>query len=347
MSDDADLGRPIKVWFTGFWPGFNRADNRITEILDAITAFEFDAENPDFLFYSCFDYLHYNYDCVRIFFTGENIAPNFAECDYAIAYDRIDFGDRYLRAIHNWLSEEMVAELTHPQQMTVEDLERKPEFCNFIFSNPHADPMRDAVFHALNGRRHVESFGRHLRNSTRKIDDRHHMDWQSSKIDAMKPFRFTLALENSSYPGYTTEKLIDAFVARTVPIYWGNPEASRDFNSSSFVNIHDFGSLDEAMDHVLKLDDDPEAYLEVLNTPPFDSEQKADQFSRSRLEGFIRRIVRQGPVAARRRPTHGWQQNYEARFRKIGWLETKYRTLRNLKANASSAVQRFLPTGRR
>ncbi|MFR8313282.1 MAG: hypothetical protein ACLVBP_13570 [Ruminococcus sp.] len=36
-------------------------------------------------------------NAVRVFFTGENIAPDFQMCDYAIGFERLLFGDRYIR----------------------------------------------------------------------------------------------------------------------------------------------------------------------------------------------------------------------------------------------------------
>ena len=66
--------------------------SKVPELIDEILS-----NNPDYLFYSGFGYEHLKYNCIRIFFTGECITPDFNECDYAIGFDRLDFGDRYLR----------------------------------------------------------------------------------------------------------------------------------------------------------------------------------------------------------------------------------------------------------
>ena len=55
------------------------------------------SEDPDYIIYSGFGNDHLKYDCIRIFFTGECITPDFNECDYAIGFDRLTFGDRYAR----------------------------------------------------------------------------------------------------------------------------------------------------------------------------------------------------------------------------------------------------------
>lgn len=41
-------------------------------------------------------------------------------------------------------------------------------------------------------------------------------------------------------------------LAGTIPIYWGNPDISREFNSASFINCHDFPTLDDAAAYVKK-----------------------------------------------------------------------------------------------
>lgn len=49
--------------------------------------------------------------------------------------------------------------------------------------------------------------------------------------------QFHLAIENSRSPYYFTEKLIDCFVTKTVPIYWGAPCISDYFNPTGMICI--------------------------------------------------------------------------------------------------------------
>src|ERR1044072_2516175 len=53
--------------------------------------------DPDFVFYSTFGNAYLNFDCTRVFYTGENIRPNFNVCDYALGFDFLTFEDRYYR----------------------------------------------------------------------------------------------------------------------------------------------------------------------------------------------------------------------------------------------------------
>lgn len=49
--------------------------------------------------------------------------------------------------------------------------------------------------------------------------------------------QFHLAIENSKTPHYFSEKLIDAFITKTIPIYWGCPNIDRYFNPDGIISI--------------------------------------------------------------------------------------------------------------
>ena len=40
----------------------------------------------------------------------------------------------------------------------------------------------------------------------------------------LEPFRFAMAFENANVSGYVTEKIVNAFLAGAIPIYWGHPD---------------------------------------------------------------------------------------------------------------------------
>jgi hypothetical protein len=57
------------------------------------------------------------------------------------------------------------------------------------------------------------------------------------KWDALAPYQYHLALENSCVSDYWTEKVADAFLAWCVPIVWGCPNLNEYFPENSFVAI--------------------------------------------------------------------------------------------------------------
>ena len=56
-------------------------------------------------------------------------------------------------------------------------------------------------------------------------------------MDFIKDYKFVISFENSSYPGYTTQKLIEPMLVNSSPIYWGNKSVGKDFNTKSFINV--------------------------------------------------------------------------------------------------------------
>ena len=73
-----------------------------------------------------------------------------------------------------------------------------------------------------------------------------------------------MAFENDNKAGYVTEKLGLAFLAGSVPIYWG-PATEHIFSNESYVRCSD--DLEECAREVKRLDDDDGAYARLLNAP--------------------------------------------------------------------------------
>ena len=55
------------------------------------------------------------------------------------------------------------------------------------------------------------------------------MNLLKKKEDGLKSYKYSIIIENSSEVNYFTEKLIDACLLETVPIYWGAPNISEYF----------------------------------------------------------------------------------------------------------------------
>ena len=89
--------------------------------------------------------------------------------------------------------------------------------------------------------------------------------YQREKVEFQRPYRFSIAFENASYPGYTTEKLYHAMLSATIPIYWGNPLVSRDFNPASFLVGSDYPTLEALVDAVIELDRDDDRYRRMAD----------------------------------------------------------------------------------
>ena len=75
----------------------------------------------------------------------------------------------------------------------------------------------------------------------------------ADKLAFISEYKFVIAFENSSYPGYTTEKILDPFLVCSIPVYWGNPLIENDFNKMAFLNYFDFDSESDLHQKMLEI----------------------------------------------------------------------------------------------
>lgn len=316
------MRKQIKIKFTGMGGRFDPENNFITKVLkkryDVILS-----ECPDFLFYSVNSSDYLNYNCVRIFYTAENLVPDFNICDYAIGFHYIDFGDRYIRYPlylvdgftaydgDDYASDLMKAMHKHEDAET--KLAEKSDFCSFVYSNSEAAYCRQAIYEALSTYKTVNSGGRYLNNIGGPV---------ASKFDFQKRHKFVIAFENTSMAGYTTEKIVHAFSANAIPIYWGNPEIDREFNSGSFVNCHEFGLTEKGEPEAIKsivqeierLDSNDKAYGTMLSTPAFSENNNVGK-QQEDFQDFLFHIFDQSAEQAYRRNRYYWGERYERKQR--------------------------------
>ena len=271
----------------------------------------------EYVFYSPFTPDHHlaGPDVIKVFITGENLCPDFNSCDYAISCEYLELGDRHLR-VPTYATYEDAKKLASRPKLNVAELSAKSEFCNFVYSNNRlAHQTREQFFNAISAFSPVVSAGRFLRNSDSLIALESDNDWKHAKQKFLKQFRFTIAIENSGKPGYITEKIMDALIAKTVPIFWGDPRITEEFNSDAFFHLRDYKNYSEAIYDIKQLDANRPRLLEMINAPVFTGGiDRVDQYV-SAGQAFIEAIFDQNLTAARRRPRHGWTQ----------WLEQKRR----------------------
>ena len=63
-----------------------------------------------------------------------------------------------------------------------------------------------------------------------------------SKVEALRPYRYSIVIENERIEGYFSEKLIDCMSQFTVPIYWGAPNITDYFDGAGIIQ---FDTLDQ------------------------------------------------------------------------------------------------------
>jgi hypothetical protein len=65
---------------------------------------------------------------------------------------------------------------------------------------------------------------------------------------------FSICVENSSNYGYHTEKIIDAFLSKTVPIYWGCKNIYEFYDKDGIIVCNDENEIIEAVNKLTEED---------------------------------------------------------------------------------------------
>lgn len=282
------------------------------------------SEKPDYIILNASSYYEcFQYDCVRILILGENIRPDFNLYDYACGFDKIEFGDRYLYyPLYCDIRYRDETKIAMNKQFRAKSLfDKKNRFCNFMVSNgSNAAPLREKFFYALNEYSKVDSAGTFLNNMPN-----HWTVPRGADIDEIgevnkfrEPYRFSLAFENSRYPGYTTEKIVRAFSGVTIPIYWGDPGIKEQFNPKAFIDVSDFESIDDAIRYISEVNEDQELWQAMLLEPSLPENSSIPAMMEDAyLLDFFSNIFDQPPEEALRRTNKdaGWGYHYEKRYR--------------------------------
>ena len=190
------------------------------------------SDTPDFILCGPFGNKHFDYDCVKIFYTGENTRIDWNLYDYGIGFDYMDFGDKYLRMplfyIYDCVNE-------------CRNLNKRDKFCSYLVRHSGAflweksGGFRDRFFDKLSEYKRVDSGGKWRNNIGGTIDELYGKNTKNMfavKRKWLENYKFNICFENSSYPGYLTEKLMDAYNAGCIPIYWGDTSLRVGGNSS-------------------------------------------------------------------------------------------------------------------
>jgi len=185
--------------------------------------------------------------------------------DGFLSFDQDSYGGRnaylplwWLRL--NWFKDfELSPQVGTPVDMHLllrhrEARQRKTKFACAFVGNPH--PKRLHFIEMLQKIDNVDVYGRYVGKPVK------------NKYEIAKDYKYSICFENDHFPGYVTEKLIDAYLTETIPIYWGNLGNDNVINRSSFVNLSDFDSVADCIDSISQIDYNAVYQHNFLNALP-------------------------------------------------------------------------------
>jgi hypothetical protein len=267
----------MKIAFSDFWWKFDPNRNffldsakRVIEGIE-VTNNILDA---DVLFFSCYSKEHLRADrskTKKIYFTGENTRPPLDDCDWSISFDFDTYGGKNFR-LPLWMLQIDwwgTGGYINPQYVIpLDEIENnkfrsktKNKFCSTVFNRDHLGNRRQAIIE-LSKYKPVECYGEPWGN------------WfygEDVKLDVISNYKFTLCYENTSFPGYFTEKPIHARSAGCIPIYWSGERFDEDFNTKSFIHLSDFSGIADLVEEVKRIDSDDNLRLRMVSEPVFKS----------------------------------------------------------------------------
>lgn len=186
----------------------------------------------------------------RIWITGENLRPPYSDSfDGYLSFDQnLLENNAYLPVWYfdaGFYKEHFVQRVgvnTSIQSLLKERSITRipPKFACMFAGNPHSVRLQFAEI--LEKAMPVEKFGAAFRNQV------------EHKFPEGSQFKFTISFENDLYPGYVTEKLLEAYLCESVPIYWGDLGIASPINREAILMKKQDQSLEDFA-------------LEVINTP--------------------------------------------------------------------------------
>lgn len=281
----------LRIKFVDFWSQFKwKWFFVFNEIIPKFYDVRIVDHNPDVLFFSSFGKEHLQYsDCKKIFYTAEawpglDEREHFLDCDYSFSFHYRPDDENHYRfpSWVFWRGYDNLYQLTQPRNPQ-KILNSKSKFCNFLYSNDKPTERKE-FFKELSEYKKVDSAGSVLNNMDTDVGRGEDIEWTSN-------YKFNIAFENKKYPGYTTEKILRAFLAKTIPIYWGNPHIEEDFNKDAFINVKDSDDFSCYVEQVKELDEDDDKYKEMIMQPPFKNNEIPEQWKKETLEEEIKEVL--------------------------------------------------------
>ncbi|MBQ8783002.1 MAG: hypothetical protein IJZ57_04440 [Clostridia bacterium] len=328
--------KTVKIKFVGFWNGFESEPNLVYDILKKHYDVKI-TDDADYIICSMFGipYEYCSYPQVRIMFSGENYIPDFNLVDYALCPYPISFLDRCCYApvcLNNIDKSEKM--LNKDRNYSADFLKTKEYFANFIVGHESENCIRGDFFKKLSEYKRVESPGSYLNNmhggqTVSFLND--------SKISFQKKCKFTICFESTKHEGFVTEKITDAFLSDTIPIYYGSSTVTDIFNSKAFINCNDYSNFDEVIKKIIELDNDDEKYLEMLRQPIFVDADYVKNIQTG-IEKFVLSIFDQPLDAVYRRSRIYSPNRHEMFLNK--WLERERRLIK-IKGSAIKILNKF------
>lgn len=209
--------------------------------------------------------VHLDKNKLNFWTTFENRRPPVDSSLYTFSFDIDSYKGRnfYLPLIYLYMDLELKTPYSPRHSVTQDfalnsrpipkhlDFKNRKFACTFI-NNPH--PTRIRAIREFSVNHEIDIFGRFSKN------------YVSQKIETGKNYWLNFCFENDLFPGYVTEKVLEAWLSYSIPVYWGD-DAGRILNSDAIVNLKDFESMDQFLNYLDFLLNNQKIMKEMISQP--------------------------------------------------------------------------------
>lgn len=279
----------MKIFINGFWDGFlENTDPNKSFVLFYILQKIFNKKilisnlnDSEVLLESVFSektYINYKNWKYTFLFNGESMKylldKKYRRFAFTSKYDCIlsgrynDFNKNIINFplfIYYIYSNNYLPKLTlTDNSIKIENIPKK-NICAII-SNGNSNE-RNFFLNKLEKNIHIDYAGKY-KNNVPRIEGAYNSD---ELLNFYSQYKFVICLENTKQETYITEKIINGFLAKTIPIYWGSNSVTDYFNEERFINIPDFNNdtIDNAINKIQYIINNNEEYLNIVNKPIF------------------------------------------------------------------------------
>jgi hypothetical protein len=248
----------LKVAFSNFWPGFDPFSNFFLHVISLATTKTVEVvelENAQLVIRSCFPNIQVpsitkiRSKQINWFFTGENLRPLKNVYDLNLSFDlskhsnsfRLPLWWLYLDWTLSPTSDHISDSRLNPYVLHLPRRLSKESTNNVSAFIGNMTKLRMETISSVPSSISFTGFGSAFNNPV------------DTKLKYRGQFDFNLCFENSYFPGYHTEKMVQAWAMESVPLYFGAKTVMLDFNRDCFINLSDFSTISNFWSHVASL----------------------------------------------------------------------------------------------
>jgi hypothetical protein len=272
-----------RIFVNGFWDGFlEKTDANHIGFFETIfpksVSFTNDIHSANVLFETIFasSMIHAKNWLYKIQYSGEARSHPTSNYDLTLYCDRDNYDNRDIRFSkngNNKVNLPLFVYYIHGNH-SLERLINSPirtnvpsKFCCFIVSNGGCE-VRNTMFDLLNQYKKVDSYGHFKNNMGYTLNSAY---YSQEFIHFISNYKFIICFENTKSGTYSTEKIVNPYLANIIPIYWSSHYIKNTLNVDSMLFLEDEkpDTYAQLIDRIIELDNDDTKYLEMVNRPVF------------------------------------------------------------------------------